>query len=214
MVVERKGKPNARKGITDEAGALGPRQHAEENDYYAEEERFWQERCPLEADNAVVVQRTAPTASPRVIKANGRAANYDYFAAEAAYRAGGSPGKSVSHDGNGPLRGRGLGRPTGGRKTTRFEEETEDYAQEKCATQGTHLPPQSPRRAARRGFGDRAKEITKRKRDKAQRRRSPSLRDAESVLRGVLESVKDAPPTGEVRKKKAAQGVVISDVVS
>lgn len=213
VVVERKGKPNARGGIIGEAGALGSRQHAPEN-YYAEEERFWQERCPREANNAVVVQRTAPTTSPRVTKANGRAANYDYFAAEAAYRAGGPAGKSVPPDGNGPLRGTGPGRPTGGRNTTRFEEEVDDCVQEKCATQGTHVPPPSPRRTARIGCSARAKAITERKRDKVQRRKFPSLRDAESVLRGVLESVEDAPSTEEVCRKTAAEEVVIGAVVS
>ncbi|CAM9741941.1 unnamed protein product [Ectocarpus fasciculatus] len=195
VVVERKGKPNAQGGITGEAGVLGPRQHAEENDYYAEEERFWQERCPREANNAVVVQQTAPTTSPRVTKANGRAANYDYFAAEAGYRVGSPTGKSVPHDGSGHSREREPGRPRGGRKSTRFEEEVEDCGQEKCATQGVHLPQPSPRRAARRGFGARVKASTKRKQDKTQRGRFLSLRDAESVLRGVLESVEDAPST-------------------
>ncbi|CAM9692262.1 unnamed protein product, partial [Ectocarpus sp. 8 AP-2014] len=197
VVVERKGKPNAPGGIIDDAGVLGPRQHAREKDYYAEEERFWQERCPPEADNAVVVQQTAPTASPRVTKANRRAANYDYIAAEAAYRAGSPAGKSVPPDGNGPLRGTGPGRPIGGRKSTRFEEEVDDCVQEKCATQGVHVPPPSPRRTARIGCSARAKAIIQRKRDKAQHRRFSSLRDAESVLRGVLESVEDAPSTEE-----------------
>ncbi|CAM9419821.1 unnamed protein product [Ectocarpus sp. 13 AM-2016] len=195
VVVERKGKPNARGGIIGDAGVLRPRQHAGEKNFYPEEEQFWQERCPREADNAVVVQQTAPTASPRVT--NGRAASYDYFTAGAAHRADRPAGKSVPPDGNGPLRGTVPGRPTGGRKTTRFEEEVNDCVQEKCATQGIHMPPPSPRRTARIGRSARAKAITERKRNKSQRRRFPSLRDAESVLRGVLESVEDARSTEE-----------------
>lgn len=226
MVVERKASPHApSEGAVTAGAASGIAQQGQpeggDGDLYAEEQRFWRERCPYRAEtttadrrenetNAVAVQRKTPPASsrspPGTQPAVGRAANYDYFSAEAAYRS--SPRNQATadpypdSDEDGYVGGgRGSSTPSRHRRTN-FDREVGDGLNDTDNTPPKLLqPPQTAwRQVARDRRGGHAVE-SGRKRNVERRRscsRSRSLRDAEAVLNGALESVQGGLTTVEV----------------
>ncbi|CAN0399475.1 unnamed protein product, partial [Pylaiella littoralis] len=233
VVVECKGglRPPGDVAARQEAGPVEAGKEEAGHGYYAEEERFWKERCPnlartdvlstgaLEGTRAnasvVVVPRAnspagiqAAAAAAAAVSPAGRA-NYDYSTAEAAYRSS-SPRHRKSRDH--PDRPRTLsddddeqaGGEKGGRTRQRrrtkasFEEgggDDDGGSLNNSANSNGKLephqrsppppPPPPPRQRVVCGS-----EAWKQGDTAARRQRFRSLRDAETVLHGVLESVK------------------------
>ena len=228
MVVERTASPCAPgTGAAVAAGAaLGSAQtvEGERGDYYAEEERFWRERCPpgetAAADRREKEPSAAAAASPRqpplggssagaAQTAVGRAANYDYFSAQAAYRS--SPRNRVAADplycNSEPDGFGGGGRGGSSHRRTGFDREGGDGLGDADNPPLTpnHQPPEPPRRQGSRdwrGVQD-AESVRKRntERRRRSRSRSRSLRKAEAVLHEVLGSVEGGLTTIEVLRR-------------
>ncbi|CAM9246787.1 unnamed protein product [Scytosiphon promiscuus] len=209
IVVERKGSPGAPGEDTEKASFVGLGQHGGGSGYYAEEERFWQERCPTDHAATTAARgegHADDTAQPRQISSIGARldrprsgeATYDYSRAEAAYRP--SARASDTHRLAGPnaynndrtVKNHGRSRRQSARRT-RFEEATGDTLHDagEIFSQELRSP---PRQAANVNRGVRADRIEKKEGD-VHRRRSRSLRDTESVLDDVLESMTCAGPT-------------------
>lgn len=212
VVVERKGSPSAPGDIVDNAGVVKLRQQSRGSGCYAEEERFWAERCPTDSapvaasrgdptDGPVITPRHAVTVGSRPeIQRAGREASYDYSTAEAAYRpCARKPAThcvgSSSHDDD---RAAGKGPRSRRRRTrkARFEEEEGDSSNGTGDTSPHELRKALPKADAS-SRGVRANSVERIK-GEAQRRRTRSLQDAESVLHGVLESMAGAAPTEDV----------------
>lgn len=226
MVVERTASPRAPSAGAAAIGARESRQpDGEYGGFYAEEERFWRERCPpaepeiadrphKEAMAAVAVQRQIPLASSspgtQAAVAVGRAANYDYLSAEAAYRSSPRPQAAANppysnRENDGFVRvGRGGSTTPSSLRRLSFDgqgggggfQDTDNHPQ---PNPQSSRPPR--RQVARDRHGGHVAE-NGRNRSTARRRsrsRSRSLRDAEAILHGVLESVEGGLTTIEVR---------------
>eukprot|EP00752_Nemacystus_decipiens_P002681 g2507.t1 len=222
VVVERTASPRASSAgpVTAEAPGRDEPAEGEYGDYYAEEQRFWRERCPAaeaaatdrrdkQTSTAVAVQRHTPQASSSLgaQAAAGRAANYDYLSAEAAYRssprsrAAADPLHSSSQNhGSGSRRAAGGSTPCRHRRTN-SDREGGDFLNDADNPQPPNSqPPQPPRRHVvrdRSGAQDAARVRTRNAEERRLRARSRSLRDAEAVLHGVLESVEGGLATIE-----------------
>lgn len=218
----------------EEAGAVGTEKQEGGHGYYAAEKCFWEERCPhlaetnkystgarrgKNANASVVVRGKTPPAnsSPAtqvaapVAAADG--ASYDYFSAEAAYRS--SPPrhrKSTDHpdylsafgDNDEQVGGGKGGRRRRQRKRiTIFEEGGDDgnggsLNNVKCDAPKRSPPPPPPTRRAARG---------------SETKRCHSLRDAETVLSGVLESVEGRSSNEDDCTRMATMAEVCMDGV-
>lgn len=220
MVVERKASPRASSAGAVTTGAPGTgRPEGDHGGFYAEEQRFWRERCPYPAEatasdrrekeaSADAAPRKTPllaSSSPGTQRAAGRAANYDYISAEAAYRS--SPGHRAADDpysngkNDGFVRGGRIGRTPSRQKRANSDTEGGDGLGD--ADDPTPPKPRLPRRQVVGDGGDvhaaesKTRPNAERRRSRS-RSRSRSLRDAEAVLHRVLESVEGGLTTAEV----------------
>ncbi|CAM9583086.1 unnamed protein product, partial [Hapterophycus canaliculatus] len=221
VVVERKGSPSTSGDIADEVGIASLGRHSRGPSYYAEEERFWLERCPTGSaaetavrgehrDEAVAPSRQSPSMrSGRDTQRTGTEASYDYFTAEAAYRP--STRKSstpriaspCSHDSDGAAGKDGRSRRR--TRSTHFEED-DGLNATKEKFQQEPRPPQCRALTSDRGARTNGLETMT---GAAQRRRSRSLRDAENVLHGVLESMAEAAPTNDASTPRERRASVL-----
>lgn len=233
VVVERTASPRAPSAgaVTAWGGAGSGETGGEYGDYYAEEQRFWRERCPpaetaAAADRrekgtsatAVTVQRQTPPAnsSPRTAQAAvGKAANYDYFSAEAAYRS--SPRDRAAADflyssseNDGFVRG-GRGHSSSSHRRTSLDREEGgdglDDEDNPPPTPDRHPPKPARRQGARDGRGvQNAERLRKQNAERRRSRaRSRSLQESTAILHGVLESVEGGLTTIEVH---SSDGIV------
>eukprot|EP00903_Cladosiphon_okamuranus_P016387 g15112.t1 len=236
VVVERTASPRPPgAGTAAVAAPESGQPDGEHGGFYAEEERFWRERCPpaepetadrrdKETTAAVAVQRRIPPPSspPGDEVAVSRAANYDYHSAEAAYRSSPRPQAAAdppysNRENDGFVRvGRGASTTPSSQRRPSLDTQGGGGGF-RDADHPPHPNPQPsrppPRQVLRDGRGGSAAESGRNSRS-----RSRSLRDAEVILQGVLESVEgglttieDPSPSrrtpGEDQVSKLRQGV-------